>query len=49
MQLGYTNEHCGIKLSAHVSEENGYEIENKNWKRIYQWMYFSQKEAFFVI
>ena len=29
MQLGFTNEHRGIKLSAHVSEENGYEIENK--------------------
>ena len=49
MQLGFTNEHWGIKLSAHVSEENGYEIENKNWKIIYQWMYFSRKEAFFVI
>ena len=29
MQVGFTNQHCGIKLSAHVTEENGYEIENE--------------------
>lgn len=42
MQLGFTNEHCGIKRSAHVSEKNGHEIENKK-EFIDEWPFHGRK------